>query len=66
MKIKRISPLALIPTRATDGSAGYDLRAIYNYDVQLATPEFELVENLWTRLSVELVGLVVHDDQSNP
>lgn len=43
IELKKINPKAEIPVRATDGSAGYDLKACIDEDVVLLAGECQLI-----------------------
>jgi dUTP pyrophosphatase len=50
VEIKKVNPRAEIPVRATDGSAGYDLKACLDEDIVLLAGECKLIPT----------GLAVH------
>ena len=58
-KIKRLRPNAVLPKRATEGSAGYDLCACTEHDVTIAPGSTELIPTgIAAALPENTVGLV--------
>ena len=55
MKVKRLDPRVNLPTKATDGSAGYDLQAAINEPVVLLPGESKLIPT----------GLAIHIEDTS-